>query len=123
MDVLSFLFPCAFDFSYHISALPNIEQDFPIFRYYSNKLYFLILVYSLPIPFQEKCYCPRFSPSSKFPIETICTIEDQASTFSCLQIVTSLSMGFCFSQWLYYSSYLESISYTSVLIPFSFSIF
>ncbi|VDK74886.1 unnamed protein product [Litomosoides sigmodontis] len=30
--------------------------------------------------FQEgKCYCPRFSPISKFPIETICVIEDQFS--------------------------------------------
>lgn len=26
---------------------------------------------------EEKCYCPRFSPPSKFPINTICVIEDQ----------------------------------------------
>ncbi|VIO85897.1 jmjC domain containing protein [Brugia malayi] len=29
---------------------------------------------------EEKCYCPCFSPLSKFPIEKVCVIEDQFSS-------------------------------------------
>ncbi|KAM3727072.1 Lysine-specific demethylase 3B [Dirofilaria immitis] len=33
--------------------------------------------YNMKLFQEKKCYCPRFSPLSKFPIETICVIEDQ----------------------------------------------
>uniref|UniRef100_A0A915PM31 JmjC domain-containing protein n=1 Tax=Setaria digitata TaxID=48799 RepID=A0A915PM31_9BILA len=29
---------------------------------------------------EEKCYCPQFSPLSKFPVETVCVIKDQFSS-------------------------------------------
>uniref|UniRef100_A0A1I8ENP5 JmjC domain-containing protein n=1 Tax=Wuchereria bancrofti TaxID=6293 RepID=A0A1I8ENP5_WUCBA len=37
--------------------------------------------YNVKLFQEEKCYCPRFSPLSKFPIETVCVIEDQARAF------------------------------------------
>ncbi|MCP9266457.1 Lysine-specific demethylase 3B [Dirofilaria immitis] len=39
--------------------------------------------YNMKLFQEKKCYCPRFSPLSKFPIETICVIEDQARILEC----------------------------------------
>ncbi|KAL3981454.1 JmjC domain hydroxylase family protein [Acanthocheilonema viteae] len=47
--------------------------------------------YNVKLFQEEKCYCPRFSPLSKFPIETICVIEDQFTPNAYARFKTQLT--------------------------------